>query len=180
MTKTQTKTKLVLRNINPKVSEEEFLDHFKKYIKESSINFYYFVSGKNTSICYLNFENVEVLNQFHEEFKDHLFEFKEFKFKISIEFAPYQEVPQTKNMECDGSIEDDKDYLKFKYELENPVIENILSAELQLELKEEEERKLMESNGGKLPDVSNALIDELLKESSIKKKKFKKKKKNWN
>jgi hypothetical protein len=81
-----------------------------------------------------------------------------------VEYAPYQGVSNDKkgsNDPREGTIFEDAHYKKFLEELQKPK-ERMINADKQLELLEEEERKLMEENNGILPYQSTPLLDYLI------------------
>lgn len=143
------KTKVVIRNLPHNLPEKEFFELISKY--KTKINWSNYIPGQSTSlyvrpsIAFLNFTNVEDLYEFAKEFDGHILITKKGKkHKISVEFAPFQKISDNQIGSDDprrGTILKDENYLKFLEQLEKPP-EKILSAEKQLELQEDEERKI--------------------------------------
>ncbi|KAI7727826.1 hypothetical protein M8C21_023356 [Ambrosia artemisiifolia] len=109
-------------------------------------NWFCFRSGKNSqkrqsySRAYIDFKRPEDVIEFAEFFDGHVFvNEKGTQFKTIVEYAPSQRVPKqwSKKDGREGTIDKDPQYLEFLELLAKPV-ENLPSAEIQLERKEAE------------------------------------------
>jgi hypothetical protein len=178
------KTKVVVRNLPFQFLEVDFEVHFKKYLPD--IEMFYlkkgYIFGTNVfpTIAFLNFKNEEKLFEFSKEFHDFDFIFKKKIYKLNVEYSPYQKMIQLNKGFDDpiiNTIEKDEDFIKFEEELKKPTIRD-LSAELKLEKKEEEERKMIEEGETNQVYEITPLVDELLKRKNFMNKKPNHKKKS--
>ncbi|KAE8674121.1 Tetratricopeptide repeat-containing protein, putative isoform 3 [Hibiscus syriacus] len=109
-----------------------------RHIEDQIVHFS--VEGNNHkhqrySLAYINFKRPEDVFDFAEFFGEHVFVNQQ----AFVEYAPSQQVakPDSKKDACEGTIFKDPDYLEFLKMIAKPV-ENLPSAEIQLERKEAE------------------------------------------
>jgi regulator of nonsense transcripts 3 len=145
MKDTSDRTKVVLRHLPPAISQATLMDQ----IDSSFAGRYHWVTfrpGKSSlkhqsySRAYIDFKKPEDVIEFAEFFDGHLFvNEKGTQFKTIVEYAPSQRVPKqwAKKDGREGSILKDPEYLEFLEFLAKPV-ENLPSAEIQLERREAE------------------------------------------
>ncbi|KAJ7967984.1 regulator of nonsense transcripts UPF3-like [Quillaja saponaria] len=142
---TLNRTKVVLRHLPPAISKATLLD----IIDGSFAGRYKWVSfrpGKNSqknlsySRAYIDFKRTADVIEFAQFFDGHVFvNEKGTQFKTIVEYAPSQRVPRpwSKTDGREGTIHKDSEYLEFLELLAKPV-ENLPSAEIQLERREAE------------------------------------------
>ncbi|MED6138015.1 hypothetical protein PIB30_070367 [Stylosanthes scabra] len=139
------RTKVVLRHLPPTISEATLLEQIDGTFS-GRYNWVSFrpgkISQKHTSYsrAYIDFKRPEDVIEFAEFFSGHVFvNEKGAQFKVMVEYAPSQRVPRqwSKKDGRDGSIYKDSEYLEFLELLAKPV-ENLPSAEIQLEKREAE------------------------------------------
>ncbi|MCE0482065.1 hypothetical protein HAX54_040444 [Datura stramonium] len=139
------RTKVVLRHLPPTLSQSMLLEHVDSRFA-GRFNWFTFRPGKSSlkhqsySRAYIDFRNTEDVIEFAEFFDGHVFvNEKGTQFKTIVEYAPSQRVPKHwfKKDAREGSIFKDPAYLEFLDFLAKPV-ENLPSAEIQLERKEAE------------------------------------------
>ncbi|KAG9130635.1 hypothetical protein Leryth_011883 [Lithospermum erythrorhizon] len=139
------RTKVVLRHLPPTITQSMLMEQ----VDTSFGNKYNWVSfrpGKQSQkhqLCakaYINFNRPEDVIEFAEFFDGHVFvNEKGTQFKVIVEYAPSQRVPKqwSKKDGREGTILKDPEYLEFLEFLAKPV-ENLPSAEIQLERREAE------------------------------------------
>ncbi|KAL2477631.1 Regulator of nonsense transcripts UPF3 [Forsythia ovata] len=139
------RTKVVLRHLPPTISNSALIEHvdsrfFGRYRWLS------FRQGRSSqkhpfySRAYIDLDKPEDVIEFAEFFNGHVFvNEKGTQFKTLVEYAPSQRVPKqwSKKDGREGTIYKDPEYLEFLEILAKPV-ENLPSAEIQLERKEAE------------------------------------------
>ncbi|XP_039070372.1 regulator of nonsense transcripts UPF3-like isoform X2 [Hibiscus syriacus] len=139
------KTKVVIRHFPPSVTQSFFFSQIDERFSDR-YNWFSFRLGKSShkqqsySRAYINFKRPEDVFEFAEFFDGHVFvNEKGTQFKAIVEYAPSQRVPKpsTKKDGREGTIFKDPDYLEFLKLIAKPV-ENLPSAEIQLERKEAE------------------------------------------
>ncbi|KAE8724274.1 Regulator of nonsense transcripts UPF3 [Hibiscus syriacus] len=139
------KTKVVIRHLPPSVTQSFFFSQIDERFSDR-YNWFSFRLGKSNhkqqsySRAYINFKRPEDVFEFAEFFDGHVFvNEKGTQFKAIVEYAPSQRVPKpsTKKDGREGTIFEDPDYLEFLKLIAKPV-ENLPSAEIQLERKEAE------------------------------------------
>ncbi|GMJ14236.1 hypothetical protein like AT1G33980 [Hibiscus trionum] len=139
------KTKVVVRHLPPSVTQSFFFSQIDERFSDR-YNWFSFRLGKSShkqqsySRAYINFKRAEDVFEFAEFFDGHVFvNEKGTQFKAIVEYAPSQRVPKssTKKDGREGTIFKDPDYLEFLKLIAKPV-ENLPSAEIQLERKEAE------------------------------------------
>ncbi|KAF2607400.1 hypothetical protein F2Q68_00044279 [Brassica cretica] len=140
------KRKVVVRHLPPSLSESDLLSQIDSRFGDR----YYWFSfrpGKSNyktqkhSRAYFGFKAPEDVYDFAAFFNGHVFvNEKGAQFKAIVEYAPSQRVPKPcdKKDPREGSITKDPDYLEFLELLAQPV-ENLPSAEIQLERREVEQ-----------------------------------------
>lgn len=137
--------KVVLRHLAHNISQSALMEQIDARFC-GRYNWFCFRSGKNSLKCqsysrlYLDFKQPEDVIEFAEFFDGHVFvNEKGTQFKTIVEYAPSQRVPKqwSKKDGREGTIEKDPEYLQFLEVLAKPV-ENLPSAEIQLERKEAE------------------------------------------
>ncbi|KAK7328336.1 hypothetical protein VNO77_22440 [Canavalia gladiata] len=155
------RTKVVLRHLPPSISEAALLSQIDA-VFAGRYNWLTFRPGKisqkhmSYSRAYIDFKRPEDVIEFAEFFNGHVFvNEKGTQFKVIVEYAPSQRVPRqwSKKDGRDGTIYKDSEYLEFLELLSNPV-ENLPSAEIQLEKREAER-----SGAGKDIPVITPLMD---------------------
>ncbi|XP_018446466.1 regulator of nonsense transcripts UPF3 isoform X3 [Raphanus sativus] len=139
------KRKVVVRHLPPSLSESDLLSQIDSRFGDR----YYWFSfrpGKSNyksqkhSRAYFGFKAPEDVYDFAAFFNGHVFvNDKGAQFKAIVEYAPSQRVPKPcdKKDPREGSITKDPDYLEFLKLISQPV-ENLPSAEIQLERREAE------------------------------------------
>ena len=139
------RTKVVLRHLPPSISEAALLAQIDAAFA-GRYNWLSFRPGKisqkhiSYSRAYIDFKRPEDVILFAEFFNGHVFvNEKGSQFKVIVEYAPSQRVPRqwSKKDGRDGTIYKDSEYLEFLELLAKPV-ENLPSAEIQLEKREAE------------------------------------------
>ncbi|KAG4196713.1 hypothetical protein ERO13_A06G188800v2 [Gossypium hirsutum] len=139
------KTKVVIRHLPPSVTEPFIISQIDDRFSDR-YNWFSFRLGKcshkqqSYSRAYINFNRPEDVFEFAEFFDGHIFvNEKGTQFKAIVEYAPSQRVPKpsSKKDGREGTIFKDPDYLEFLKLIAKPV-ENLPSAEIQLERKEAE------------------------------------------
>ncbi|MBA0614377.1 hypothetical protein Godav_014681 [Gossypium davidsonii] len=145
MKRTLDRTKVVLRHLPPSITEAMLIEQVDSAFA-GRYNWFSFRPGKNRqkhqscSRLYIDFKSPEDVLEFAEFFNGHVFvNEKGAQFKTIVEYAPSQCVPTlwAKNDDCEGTILKDPEYLEFLEFLAKPV-ENLPSAEIQLERREAE------------------------------------------
>ncbi|XP_028762931.1 regulator of nonsense transcripts UPF3 [Neltuma alba] len=151
------RTKVVLRHLPPTISQAALLDQIDGSFA-GRYNWVSFRSGKSGfsqkhlsySRAYIDFKKPEDVIEFAEFFDGHVFvNEKGTQFKVIVEYAPSQRVPKqvSKRDVREGTIDKDSEYLEFLEVLAKPV-ENLPSAEIQLE------RREAERSGGAAKDIT--------------------------
>ncbi|CAJ1963776.1 unnamed protein product [Sphenostylis stenocarpa] len=139
------RTKVVLRRLPPSLSEAALLAQIDATFA-GRYNWLSFRPGKisqkhiSYSRAYIDFKRPDDVILFAEFFNGHVFvNEKGSQFKVIVEYAPSQRVPRqwSKKDGRDGTIYKDSEYLEFLELLTKPV-ENLPSAEIQLEKREAE------------------------------------------
>lgn len=139
------RTKVVLRHLPHNISQSALMEQIDARFS-GRYNWFCFRSGKNSlkiqsdSRAYIDFKQPEDVIEFAVFFDGHVFvNEKGTQFKTIVEYAPSQRVPKqwSKKDGREGTIEKDPQYLEFLELLAKPV-ENLPSAEIQLERKEAE------------------------------------------
>lgn len=139
------RTKVVLRHLPPSISQSSLMDQVDSRFS-GQYNWVSFRPGKTSqkrqsySRAYIDFKRAEDVIEFAEFFGGHVFvNEKGTQFKTVVEYAPSQRVPKqwSKKDGREGTILKDPEYLEFLEFLAKPV-ENLPSAEIQLERKEAE------------------------------------------
>ncbi|KAK2999922.1 hypothetical protein RJ639_024240, partial [Escallonia herrerae] len=139
------RTKVVLRHLPPTISQPALMEQIDARFA-GRYNWVSFRHGKSSqkqqsySRAYINFKSPEDVVEFAEFFDGHVFvNEKGAQFKTIVEYAPSQRVPKqwSKKDGREGTISRDPEYLEFLEFIAKPV-ENIPSAEIQLERKEAE------------------------------------------
>ncbi|CAH8354879.1 unnamed protein product [Eruca vesicaria subsp. sativa] len=140
------KRKVVVRHLPPSLSESDLLSQIDSRFGDR----YYWFSfrpGKSNyktqkhSRAYFGFKAPEDVYDFAAFFNGHIFvNEKGAQFKAIVEYAPSQRVPKPcdKKDPREGSITKDPEYLEFLKLIAQPV-ENLPSAEIQLERRESEQ-----------------------------------------
>ncbi|KAM0016384.1 putative nonsense-mediated mRNA decay protein [Helianthus debilis subsp. tardiflorus] len=139
------RTKVVLRHLPHTISESVIMEQIDARFA-GRYNWFCFRSGKNStkrqlySRAYIDFKRPDDVIEFAEFFDGHVFvNEKGTQFKTIVEYAPSQRVPKqwSKKDGREGTIGKDPEYLEFLEFISKPV-ENLPSAEMQLEKKEAE------------------------------------------
>ncbi|CAA7396498.1 unnamed protein product [Spirodela intermedia] len=138
------RTKVVLRRLPPAISQSALMEQIDGKFA-GRYKWFCFRPGKNSqknqrlSRAYIDFEKPEDVVEFAEFFDGHLFvNEKGTQFKALVEYAPSQRVPKlSKKDGREGTIFKDPEYAAFLEHLSKPV-ENLPSAEIQLERREAE------------------------------------------
>ncbi|OIV96245.1 hypothetical protein TanjilG_14922 [Lupinus angustifolius] len=140
------RTKVVLRHLPPSLSESALSQQidavFSGRYNWLSFRPAKFRSQKHVSYsrAYIQFKSPDDVLDFADFFNAHVFvNEKGSHFKLIVEYAPSQRVPihRSKKDARDGTIFKDSEYLEFLDHLAKPV-ENLPSAEIQLEKREAE------------------------------------------
>ncbi|CAN4108146.1 unnamed protein product [Withania somnifera] len=139
------RSKVVLRRLPPTISESMLIEQIDSRFS-GRYNWFSFVPAKSSqkhqtySRAYIDFTKPEDVIEFAEFFDGHVFvNEKGTQFKAIVEYAPSQRVPKpwSKKDGREGTILKDPEYLEFLEFISKP-IENLPSAEIQLERKEAE------------------------------------------
>ncbi|CAI9781747.1 unnamed protein product [Fraxinus pennsylvanica] len=139
------RTKVVLRHLPPTISQSALTEHVDSRFS-GRYRWLSFHPGKSSqkhlfySRAYIDFNRPEDVVEFAEYFDGHVFvNEKGTQFKTIVEYAPSQRVPKqwSKKDGREGTISKDPEYQEFLEFLTKPV-ENLPSAEIQLERKESE------------------------------------------
>ncbi|KAK8640377.1 hypothetical protein V6N13_008132 [Hibiscus sabdariffa] len=139
------RTKVILRHLPPSITESMLVEQVDNAFS-GRYNWLSFRPGKSSqknlsySRAYVDFKRPEDVLEFAEFFNGHVFvNEKGAQFKAVVEYAPSQRVPKqwSERDGREGSISQDPEYLKFLEFLAKPV-ENLPSAEIQLERREAE------------------------------------------
>ncbi|CAI8591609.1 unnamed protein product [Vicia faba] len=155
------RTKVVVRHLPPTITEASLLPLIDSAFA-GRYNWLSFlpakISQKHASYCraYIDFKKPDDVIEFAEFFNGHVFvNEKGTQFKVTVEYAPSQRVPKqwSKKDGRDGTIYKDPEYLEFLEHLAKPV-ENLPSAEIQLEKREAER-----SGAGKDNPIVTPLMD---------------------
>ncbi|XP_057531964.1 regulator of nonsense transcripts UPF3 [Amaranthus tricolor] len=139
------RTKVVVRHLPPSLSQSSFFDQIDGRFS-SRYNWSSFRCGKSShknqrySRAYVNFNSPDDVFEFAEFFNGHVFvNEKGTQYKAIVEYAPSQRVPKpnAKKDGREGTIYKDPEYVEFLEQISKPV-ENLPSADVQLERKEAE------------------------------------------
>ncbi|KAL3843657.1 hypothetical protein ACJIZ3_001060 [Penstemon smallii] len=139
------RTKVVLRHLPPTLSHSNLVEHIDSRFS-GRYHWITFRPGKSSlkhlkfSRAYIDFNKPEDVIEFAEFFNGHVFvNEKGTQFKAIVEYAPSQRVPKqwSKKDGREGTLLKDAEYIEFLEYLAKP-IENLPSAEIQLERKEAE------------------------------------------
>ncbi|XVE48541.1 hypothetical protein DITRI_Ditri01bG0009900 [Diplodiscus trichospermus] len=139
------RTKVVLRHLPPAITEAMLVEQVDSAFS-GRYNWLSFRPGKSSqkhqsySRAYIDFKRTEDVLEFAEFLNGHVFvNEKGAQFKTIVEYAPSQRVPKqwSKKDGREGTIFKDPEYLEFLEFLAKPV-ENLPSAEIQLERREAE------------------------------------------
>ncbi|CAA2968204.1 regulator of nonsense transcripts UPF3-like [Olea europaea subsp. europaea] len=139
------RTKVVLRHLPPTISQSSLTEHVDSRFS-GRYRWLSFHPGKSSqkhlfySRAYIDFNRPEDVVEFAEYFDGHIFvNEKGTQFKTIVEYAPSQRVPKqwSKKDGREGTILKDPEYQEFLEFIAKPV-ENLPSAEIQLERKESE------------------------------------------
>ncbi|KAJ4952980.1 hypothetical protein NE237_029812 [Protea cynaroides] len=139
------RTKVVLRHLPAALSQPALIEQIDGHFA-GRYKWFYFRPGKNSqkhlrhSRAYIDFKRPEDVIEFAEFFDGHVFvNEKGTQFKAIVEYAPSQRVPKfwSKKDGREGTIFKDPEYLDFLEVISKPV-ENLPSAEIQLERREAE------------------------------------------
>ncbi|WCJ18605.1 Regulator of nonsense transcripts UPF3 [Euphorbia peplus] len=139
------KTKVVVRHLPPTITQVMLMDQID-VVFGGRYNWASFRPGKSSqkhqsfSRAYIDFKKPEDVIEFAEFFNGHLFvNEKGTQFRAVVEYAPSQRVPKqwSKKDGREGTISKDPAYLEFLESISKPV-ENLPSAEIQLERREAE------------------------------------------
>ncbi|XP_024974025.1 regulator of nonsense transcripts UPF3 isoform X1 [Cynara cardunculus var. scolymus] len=139
------RTKVVLRHLPHTISQSALMEQIDARFS-GRYNWFCFRSGKQSLKCqsysraYIDFKRPEDVIEFAEFFDGHVFvNEKGTQYKTIVEYAPSQRVPKqwSKKDGREGTIGKDPEYLEFLEFVSKPV-ENLPSAEIQLERKEAE------------------------------------------
>lgn len=155
------RTKVVLRHLPPTISQSAFMEQIDARFA-GRYNWFSFRLGKNSlkhqfySRAYIDFKRPEDVIEFAEFFDGHVFvNEKGTQFKTIVEYSPSQRVPKqwSKKDGREGTISKDPEYLEFLEFIAKPV-ENLPSAEIQLERREAER-----AGAAKDPPIVTPLMD---------------------
>ncbi|XP_047341615.1 regulator of nonsense transcripts UPF3-like [Impatiens glandulifera] len=139
------RTKVVVRHLPPTITQDKFMEQVDGRFagRYNSISFF---PGKNSqthqsdSRAYMDFKKADDVIDFADFFNGHIFvNEKGTQFKSIVEYAPSQRLPKqwSKKDGREGSIYKDPEFLEFLEFIAKPV-ENLPSAEIQLERREAE------------------------------------------
>ncbi|ONK55322.1 uncharacterized protein A4U43_UnF5010 [Asparagus officinalis] len=164
------KTKVVLRHLPPSISQSALMDQIDARFS-GRYNWFSFRPGKYSqknqrfSRAYIDFQSPEDVVDFAEFFDGHVFvNEKGTQFKALVEYAPSQHVPKvlSKKDGREGTIFKDPEYVEFLEFISKPV-ENLPSAEIQLERREAER-----AGGPKESVITTPLMDFIRQKRAIK------------
>ncbi|KAM7264634.1 hypothetical protein ACFE04_002317 [Oxalis oulophora] len=153
--------KVVVRHLPPTINEATLMEQID-IVFAGRYSWFSFHQGKNSqrqqlySRAYIDFKKPEDVIEFAEFFNGHVFvNEKGTQFKTIVEYAPSQRVPKqwSKKDIREGTIHKDLDYIEFLELLAKPV-ENLPSAEIQLERREAER-----AGAAKEPPIVTPLMD---------------------
>ncbi|KAJ8572651.1 hypothetical protein K7X08_009162 [Anisodus acutangulus] len=139
------RSKVVMRHLPPTISQSMLVEQVDSRFT-GRYNWFSFLPAKSSqkhqtySRAYIDFKSPEDVIEFAEFFDGHVFvNEKGTHFKAIVEYAPSQRVPKhwSKKDGREGTILKDPEYLEFLEFISKP-IENLPSAEIQLERKEAE------------------------------------------
>ncbi|KAL8264891.1 hypothetical protein R6Q59_023021 [Mikania micrantha] len=139
------RTKVVIRHLPHTITQSMLMEQIDARF-HGRYNWFCFRSGKYSLKCqsysraYIDFKRPEDVIEFAEFFDGHVFvNEKGTQFKTIVEYAPSQRVPKqlSKKDGREGTIGKDPEFLEF-LELVSKPVENLPSAEIQLERKEVE------------------------------------------
>ncbi|XP_044489621.1 regulator of nonsense transcripts UPF3-like isoform X2 [Mangifera indica] len=139
------RTKVVVRSLPPAITQAIFIEQIDG-VFAGRYNWVSFRQGKTSqkrqscSRAYIDFKRPEDVLEFADFYNGHVFvNEKGAQFKAIVEYAPSQRVPKQwfKKDGRDGTILKDPEYLEFLELIAKPV-ENLPSAEIQLERREAE------------------------------------------
>ncbi|XP_031276106.1 regulator of nonsense transcripts UPF3-like isoform X2 [Pistacia vera] len=139
------RTKVVVRSLPPAITQAMFIEQIDG-VFAGLYNWVSFRQGKTSqkhqscSRAYIDFKRPEYVLEFADLFNGHVFvNEKGAQFKAIVEYASSQRVPKqwSKKDGREGTILKDPEYLEFLEFIAKPV-ENLPSAEIQLERKEAE------------------------------------------
>ncbi|KAH7865113.1 hypothetical protein Vadar_002409 [Vaccinium darrowii] len=139
------RTKAVVRHLPPSISQSTLMEQIDGRFA-GRYDWVYFLQGKTSHKCqcysraYIDFKRPEDVIEFAEFFDGHVFvNEKGIQFRTIVEYAPSQRVPKqwSKKDGREGTILKDPEYLEFLEFIAKPV-ENLPSAEIQLERREAE------------------------------------------
>ncbi|XP_050209861.1 regulator of nonsense transcripts UPF3 isoform X3 [Mercurialis annua] len=156
------KTKVVVRHLPPTISQAAFFEQID-VVFSGRYNWVSFRPGKSSqkhqsySRAYIDFKRPEDVIEFAEFFNGHLFvNEKGTQFRTIVEYAPSQRVPKqwSKKDGREGTLLKDPAYLEFLESISKPV-ENLPSAEIQLERREAERA----AGAAKDPPIITPLMD---------------------
>uniref|UniRef100_A0A7N0T4Q3 UPF3 domain-containing protein n=1 Tax=Kalanchoe fedtschenkoi TaxID=63787 RepID=A0A7N0T4Q3_KALFE len=136
------RTKVVVRHLPPSVPHSMIMEQIDR-VFGGRYDWSRFRPGKNShkhqthSRLYINFQRAEDVVEFAEFFNGHVFvNEKGNQFRVQVEYAPSQQVPKPPKKDGrEGTIVKDPEYIAFLENLSKPV-ENLPSAEIQLERRE--------------------------------------------
>ncbi|CAM8959888.1 unnamed protein product [Rhodiola kirilowii] len=136
------RTKVVVRHLPPSIPHSMIMEQIDG-VFSGRYNWSRFRPGKNShkhqthSRLYINFNREEDVIDFADFFNGHVFvNEKGSQFKVQVEYAPSQQVPKPHKRDGrEGTIVKDLEYIEFVENLSKPV-ENLPSAEIQLERRE--------------------------------------------
>ncbi|KAK9740694.1 hypothetical protein RND81_03G054300 [Saponaria officinalis] len=146
------RTKVVIRHLPPTLSLSSFFDQIDARFS-SRYNWSSFFPGKSSfkkqkhARAYINFNKPEDVFEFAEFFGGHVFvNEKGTQYKAVVEYAPSQRVPKpvVKKDGREGTIYKDHEYVEFLERVSKPV-ENLPSADIQLERREAERAGVQEA-----------------------------------
>eukprot|EP01095_Lingulamoeba_sp_RSL-Kostka_P013018 TRINITY_DN526_c0_g1_i1.p1 TRINITY_DN526_c0_g1~~TRINITY_DN526_c0_g1_i1.p1 ORF type:complete len:339 (-),score=121.40 TRINITY_DN526_c0_g1_i1:17-1033(-) len=165
MGKTDKRTKIIIKNIPPLLSEENFLKSISNWETKYDYFAYFMGNKKNKKIiysyAYINFYNIQTVYEFHNSFNGHLFvDEKGIEYSVRVEFSPNQKVPK-KNLKPnvkENTYELDADYKRFCVEQNKPKIMKP-SAEIQYETRLALEEELKKETGSLPPKISPLLLE---------------------
>ncbi|XP_021714805.1 regulator of nonsense transcripts UPF3-like isoform X3 [Chenopodium quinoa] len=146
------RTKVVVRHLPPSLSQSSFFEQIDGRFS-SRYNWSSFCPGKSShknqryARAYLNFNSHDDVCEFAEFFNGHVFvNEKGTQYKAIVEYAPSQRVakPNAKKDGREGTIYKDPEYVEFLEQISKPV-ENLPSADIQLERREAERAGVQEA-----------------------------------
>ncbi|XP_076883884.1 regulator of nonsense transcripts UPF3-like [Bidens hawaiensis] len=137
------RTKVVLRHLPNTISQSAFIHQIDTRFagRYNWFSFRNSLKSQSYSRAYIDFKRPDDVIEFAEFFNGHVFvNEKGTQFKVIVEYAPSQRVPKqlSKKDGREGTIGKDPQYLEFLEFVSKPV-ENLPSAEIQLERKEAEQ-----------------------------------------